>query len=99
MIETLSFKEKYLKEAIEQLDHDNKEWCNLTKEASPTAAKKEEQLFDEYTQEADASNFMNALQRAKLIVGIISVRIANCATKIRDTIPTTVSISERPSRV
>ena len=95
----LFFEKKYLEEAINWLDCDNKEWCNLIKEASFTAAEREEQLYDEYTREADASNFVNALQRAKLMVGIISVRITTCVTKIRETTPTTIRISEQPSRV
>ena len=86
-------------EAIEQLERGNHEWCRLITESSPEIAKREEELYEEYTNEDDVTNFVVTEDKAKILRGIIDIRMAPCVAKVREETPTTVCVNEQPFRM
>ena len=84
-LQTLTYDKRYSDEAIEQSENGNHEWRRLITESSPEIAKSEEELYEEYTYEKNVAIFVVTLNKAKILRGIIDIRMAHCAAKEKKT--------------
>ena len=81
------------------MQHINLERCKLIRGSLLPEAERKRKLYNEYEREEDAYNFVNTLQKAKILLGIINVRMKKCAVKTREETRITVSIGQQPSRI
>ena len=68
-----AYEQRYLEQAIEQLEDYSRNWCQLLKELLATKLEREKRLYEEYTREEDPSNFLTILDKAKVLLDGIDI--------------------------